>query len=102
MPDPPSLLALVAPADWARLANPVVAVRLSGLRAPALWIAEALLAVILPPLAWRPPLPLDFDIARLKSLEAATAAARGACAMPATIQPFSTYVQYVCLLQMFR
>ncbi|MFE3026122.1 hypothetical protein [Nocardia tengchongensis] len=45
--DPP---VLVAPADWARLANPDVAVALPGLRAPALWIAEALSAVILPPL----------------------------------------------------
>ncbi|MFJ9366398.1 hypothetical protein ACIRRA_18555 [Nocardia sp. NPDC101769] len=36
---------LVAAADWARLANPDVAVALPGLRAPALWIAEALLAV---------------------------------------------------------
>ncbi|MFF0613848.1 hypothetical protein ACFYUD_34810 [Nocardia tengchongensis] len=43
--------ALVAAADWARLANPDVAVALLGLRAPAAWIAEALSAVILPRVA---------------------------------------------------
>ncbi|WP_433603731.1 hypothetical protein ACQPXH_33065 (plasmid) [Nocardia sp. CA-135953] len=60
MPDP--LLALFAAADWARLANPDFAVDELGDFAPALWIAEALVAVILSPLAW-PLLPLDFVIA---------------------------------------